>query len=318
MKKSSLPIIKHITPFLDYIDVEKGLSKKTQENYSRFLDRFKRWLVDSKKSLLVPHDLTKELVWDYRLFLSRKAISRQTKQTLSKKTQNYYLIALRALLSYFAEKDILSLPPEKIQLAKQTKAETVHFLTLEKVLKLLDSPKGSEISILRDKAIIETLFSTGLRVSELVKLNRNDISVKDTNKVIEHKVVGKGNKVRPVYFSTRALKSLASYFKARTDMDPAIFINYSPINKEKADRRLTTRSVERIIKKYVKISGLPLNTTPHTLRHSFATDLLMRGVDLRLVQEFLGHSDISTTQIYTHVTSKKLKDVYNEFHNKAK
>ena len=318
MTKSKSPIIKLIPDFLDYIDVEKGLSPKTQENYARFLKRFENWLSFKKMTNLLPHELTKEIIWKYRIFLARQTTSRQTKVNLSKKTQNFYLIALRSLLSYFVEKDIISLPPDKISLAKQEKNSSVHFLSLDKIKKLLDSPSVKNIQGLRDKAILETLFSSGMRVSELVALNRNEVSVKkNTDKVFELPIRGKGNKTRTIYFSIRAVKAIRAYVAERKDLDPALFVNFAVIKKDATSRRLTTRSVERIVKKYVKLAGLHLKTTPHTLRHSFATDLLNNGVDLRLVQEFLGHSDISTTQIYTHVTSKKLSDVYNKFHAKS-
>ena len=317
MKKVNSPIIKLIPDFLDYIDVEKGLSPKTQENYARFLKRFENWLNVKKMNSLLPHELTKEIIWKYRIFLARQTTSRQTKINLSKKTQNFYLIALRSLLSYFVDKDIISLPPDKISLANQEKNPSVHFLSLDKVKKLLDSPSQKNVQGLRDKAILETLFSSGMRVSELVALNRNEVSVKNTDKVFELPIKGKGNKTRTVYFSIRAVNAIRAYVSERTDIEPALFINFSVIKKAATSRRLTTRSVERIVKKYVKLAGLHLKTTPHTLRHSFATDLLNNGVDLRLVQEFLGHSDISTTQIYTHVTNKKLSDVYNKFHAKS-
>lgn len=316
MKPSSTPLIKHIPDFLDYIDVEKGLSSKTQENYGRFLDRFVSWLKTQNLEGLLPHQLTEKHLWDYRVFLARATRSRQTKLNLKKATQNYYLIALRGLLSYLTDKDILSLPADKLKLSKQKKEKSVHFLNLAQVKSLLDSPDTSEPIGLRDRAILEVLFSTGLRVAELGALNREQIKITPNSKFLEITVVGKGSHPRPIYFSERALHWLKKYLDKREDMDPALFINY----KEGAsERRLTVRSVENIVKKYVKMAGLPIMTTPHTLRHSYATDLLNQGVDLRLVQEFLGHQDISTTQIYTHVTNKKLRDVYLKHHsgNKA-
>ncbi|MBI5077210.1 tyrosine-type recombinase/integrase [Candidatus Falkowbacteria bacterium] len=314
MQPSTLPITQHIKNFLDYIDIEKGLSSKTQENYSRYLKRFTDWLKENKLHDLLPHQLDDNRLWNYRVFLARKTLSRQTKQSLSKKTQNFYLIALRALLSYFAEKDILSLPADKIKLAKQNANHSIHFLPFDQIEKLLASPDVENIIGLRDRAILETLFSSGLRVSELVSLNRENFEkVKD--KFLELSIMGKGNKSRAVYFSSRCLVWLAKYLQARKDVDKALFVNYKPGAEKAVSRRITSRSVESIIKKYNKIAGLPLNTTPHTLRHSYATDLLNQGVDLRLVQEFLGHANISTTQIYTHVTNKKLKDVYLRFHS---
>ena len=316
MKKSQLPIIKQIPDFLDYLDIEKGLSTKTQENYARFLHHFVSWL--EKNHLLtdlLPHQLTAKHIWDYRVYLSRGVSSRKTHQPLKKNTQNYYLIALRALLSYFADKDILALPADKIKLAKQPKDKKIHFLKLDEVRKLLDAPSTIEEPDLRDKAILETLFSTGTRVSELAALNREQFSkIKNKNNFLELAIIGKGNKPRTVYFSTRCLKWLNQYLAKRTDIDPALFISYHAGAEASKSRRLSTRAIEKVVKKHTKIAGLSLLTTPHTLRHSYATDLLMQGVDLRLVQEFLGHSSISSTQIYTHVTNKKLRDVYLKFH----
>ncbi|MEK7159679.1 MAG: tyrosine-type recombinase/integrase [Patescibacteria group bacterium] len=308
-----LPIAKHINNFLDYLDVEKGLSKKTQENYSRFIKRFTDWLEQKKLTKLTPADITADLVSKYRLFLSRQTLSQQTKTELAKSTQNYYLIALRSMLSYFSEKEITSLAPDKIKLAKRPKNQSVHFLNVDNVRKLFDSVDVTNTSGLRDRAILEAIFSTGSRVSELTKLNREQLNFKNIKEVFELKITGKGNKTRTIYFSPRALEWLKKYLDSRIDLDPALFINFGNNDDSK---RLTPRSIERIIKKYVKIAGLPIETTPHTLRHSFATDLLSRGVDLRLVQEFLGHESISTTQIYTHVTNKKLKDVFSKFHDK--
>ena len=313
MNPTSLPIVKHINNFLDYLDVEKGLSKKTQENYSRFIKRFTDWLEQKKLIKLTPADITADLVSKYRLFLSRQTLSQQTGAELAKSTQNYYLIALRALLGYFSEKEIASLAPDKIKLSKRPKNNSIHFLNVDNVRKLFDSVDVDNAIGLRDRAILEALFSTGCRVSELTKLNREQLNFKNIKEVFELKITGKGNKTRTIYFSPRSLEWLKKYIKSRHDIDPALFINYS---KSEESKRLTTRSIERIIKKYVKIAGLPIETTPHTLRHSFATDLLSRGVDLRLVQEFLGHESISTTQIYTHVTNKKLKDVFSKFHDK--
>lgn len=313
MTNTPLPIVKQVNSFLDYLDVEKGLSKKTQENYGRFIKRFTDWLEKCKLVKLTPAGITADLVSKYRLYLSRQTLSQQTKTELAKSTQNYYLIALRSLLSYFSEKGIDSLSPDKIKLAKRPKNQSVHFLNVENVRKLFDAVDVANAIGLRDRAILEALFSTGSRVSELTKLNREQLNFKNIKEVFELKITGKGNKTRTIYFSPRALEWLKKYCSTRQDIDPSLFINYG---KNADSMRLTPRSVERIIKKYVKIAGLPLETTPHTLRHSFATDLLSRGVDLRLVQEFLGHESISTTQIYTHVTNKKLKDVFSKFHDK--
>ena len=237
------------------------------------------------------------------------------KRTLKKSTQNYYLIALRSLLEFFVEKNIPSLSPTAVKLAKDKTEKEVKYLTLRQIEKLLLAPDTNKKTGLRDRAILETLFSTGLRVAELVSLDMDQIKIKSGTKELEIAIVGKGRKVRSVYFSERAVYWLRKYLNQRTDADKALFINYKPgIEKTNLNRRLTPKSVEGIVKKYVKIAGLPTLATPHTLRHSFATDLLARGVDLRLVQEFLGHRNIATTQIYTHVTNKQLKDIHRKLH----
>jgi len=317
MKKSTTPLIKHLTNFLDHCDVVKGLSSKTIENYGRFLDQFVKWLKKEKLEGLLPHQLTSDYIYRYRLYLSRQ-LSRKDNKNLKKSTQNYYLIALRALLSYFTDNDIESLPVEKIVLAREKGVKKVNFLNLEQIEKLLLSPDLKTDIGLRDRAILETFFSTGLRVSELVDLNRDQINFDYLNKhkveELELPITGKGGYTRTIYFSNRALKHLLKYLEKRVDADKALFINFKKDKKQKS-KRLTTRSVERIIKKYVKIAGLPIQTSPHTIRHSYATDLLEQGVDLRTIQEFLGHRSIVTTQVYTHVTSKHLKDVHKNFHS---
>ena len=309
------PIIKYLTDFLDYLEIEKGLSNKTQENYSRFLNKFFKWLADNNYADMKPNELSPAVIWKYRVFLSRR-VDPVRKKLLKKSTQNYYLIALRALLEFFIEKDIDSLPPGKIKLAKDRSEKEVKFLTLNQVENLLLSPDTSKIIGLRDRAILESLFSTGLRVAELVALNRDQFKINNDTKELEVVIVGKGEKTRTVYFSERAVRWLNKYLSKRKDMDEALFINYKPgIEKTGKSRRLTTKSVEDIVKKYVKIAGLPIMATPHTLRHTYATDLLSEGVDLRLVQEFLGHKNIATTQIYTHVTNKRLRDIHKKFHS---
>ncbi|HOZ56355.1 MAG: Tyrosine recombinase XerD [Parcubacteria group bacterium ADurb.Bin316] len=312
------PITEYLVDFLDFLEIEKGLSAKTQENYARFLNKFFYWLRDNKLSKMKPAQLTPDHVWKYRVFLSRH-IDPLSKQPLKKSTQNYYLIALRSLLEFFVEKDITTLSPSKIKLAKDKSEKEVKFLQLEQIEKLLLAPDVNTKIGLRDRAILETLFSTGLRVAELVNLNVDQIKIPSGSKDLEIAVVGKGKKVRSIYFSERALHWLKVYLDKRSDMDEALFINYKP-GKEKNNisRRLTTKSVEDIVKKYVKIAGLPVMATPHTIRHSFATDLLANGVDLRLVQEFLGHRNIATTQIYTHVTNKQLRDIHKKMHGGAK
>ncbi len=315
MKRSKTPIIHHIPDFLDYCEIEKGLSDNTQKNYERYLSRFVLWLKSINKSDLLPHQLTNEHIWDYRLFLSRKYRIRG--KTLKKITQNYYLIALRAILSYFVAKDIQSIPPDKIQLPKGAKkGKTVKFLNLEQIQKLLEAPKTRTRSSLRDKAILETLFSTGLRIAELVSLNQEQFTNINKKKDLELGIIGKGERPRTVYFSERALEWIKRYLETRKDKEKALFINYR--SRKDADSRLTARSIERIVKKYSILAGVPISTTPHTIRHSYATDLLTQGVDLRTIQEFLGHKNIVTTQIYTHVTSKRLRDIHRKYHSGKK
>jgi site-specific recombinase XerD len=311
------PIIEYLTDYLDYLEIEKGLSDKTQENYARFLNKFFNWLTDNSLDKLAPDKLTDKHVWKYRVYLSRH-IDPRTKRGLKKSTQNYYLIALRSLLEFFVERGVTSLSPTAIKLAKDKSEKEVKFLQLDQLQKLLSTPDKNTLSGLRDQAILESLFSTGLRVAELVALGREQFKLSPAHlkEGAEIAVVGKGGRVRTVYFSKRAIKALKAYLDRRQDMDEALFINYRPgADKSGADRRLTTKSIEDIVKKYVKIAGLPVMATPHTLRHSFATDLLSQGVDLRLVQEFLGHRNIATTQIYTHVTSKQLKDIHKKRHS---
>jgi len=311
MEKSPKPIPHHLSDFLDWLEIEKGLSSKSQENYARFLKRFFDWLKMSSLENLKPHELTPEHIRKYRLFLSRQYLPK-TKQPLKKSTQNYYLIAFRSLLNYFADRDILSLPAEKIKLAKDKGERQVRFLNLEQLEKLFSTPDVSKIQGLRDRAILETLFSTGTRIAELTALNWEQIKINLGMEELELSIVGKGGRIRTVYFSQRALFWLRKYLETRKDKEKALFINYR--SKIRAPRRLTPRSIEKIIKKYAILAGLPLTTTPHVMRHSFATDLLNQGVDLRTIQEFLGHKSIAATQIYAHVTSKQLRDIHRKFH----
>lgn len=309
MQKSPKPFPYHMTDFLDWLDIERGLSPKSQESYARFLRRFLDWLKISNLDDLKPHELSPDHIWKYRVFLSRQSLS-STQKLLKKTTQNYYLIALRSLLNYFAEHDILSLPAEKIKLAKNKNQRHVRFLSLEQLKKLFSIPSDSTIQGLRDRAILEAFFSTGLRISELVALNRDQFKLKQGMKDLELSIIGKGSVVRTVYFSERALSALNEYLRIRTDGEKALFVNH----RAKIMQRLTPRSIQKMIKKYALLVGLPVTTTPHVMRHSFATDLLSQGVDLRTIQEFLGHRNISATQIYTHVTSKKLREVHRQFH----
>lgn len=321
MQKSDKPIIKHITNFLEYLEIERGVADKTQENYGRYLNKFVNWLITTHNEGLKPHELTSDHVWKYRIFLARSPISDKDKKTLKKITQNHYLIALRSLLTYFTERDIQSLPTEKVKLAKEKVIRSVKFLTLDQIEKLLLTPNMSHNIGIRDRAILEVLFSTGIRVAELAALNRDQIKIKPDTKDLELGIIGKGSRPRTVYFSERSVKWLREYLKTRSDDDKALFINYRPGQSDKnspSPRRLTTRSVERIMEKYSKMAGLPIDATPHTLRHSYATDLLNQGADLRTVQELLGHQNVSTTQIYTHVTNKRLRDMHRQFHSGKK
>ena len=320
MNKSSVPIIKHIPRFLEYIEVEKGLSPVTSRNYHNFLKVFVDWLKNEKLSDTKPHELTPEYIWDYRLYLSRKL---DDGHLIKKTTQSYYLISIRALLNYFADQDIISLPAEKIKLPKLTdKDKKIKFLKVEQIEKLFLMPDINTLPGLRDRAMLEALFSTGMRVSELVSLN---INLFDRNNLLAGKfselelsIPGKGGSVRTIYFSHRALKCLADYLKTRNDLLTPLFINYTPSKDLKDEKRLAVRSIERLVKKYTVMAGLPVDATPHTLRHSYATDLLEQGADLRSVQELLGHKNIVTTQIYTHVTNTQLKNIHRKFHSGSK
>lgn len=313
MENSNIPIIKHIPDFLDYCEIERGLASKTQENYGRYLKKFSNWLINNHKDDIKPHELTPEHIWDYRLYLARFK-DPSTGKVLSKLTQNYYLIALRSLLAYFSAKDIISLPADKIQLPKDAKTgKDIKFLSLEQIEKLLLAPNAESLDGIRDRAILESLFSTGLRIAELVALNKEQFKNIDHKEDLEISVIGKGNHTRTVYFSERALSWIKRYLKTRDDEEKALFINYR--RRKDSDSRLTPRSVERLVKRYSTLANIPFFTTPHTLRHSMATDLLNQGVDLRIIQEFLGHRNIATTQIYTHVTNKKLRDIHRQFHS---
>ena len=301
----------YVKPFLEYLDIEKGLSNKTQETYSRLLNTFFKWLKQNGLEDMKPHELTEDKIWNYRVYLSRK-INYKTNEPLKRTSQNYYLITLRNFLKFLTERNIRSFPPEKIKLVKIKPSErSIKFLTLDQIKKLLESPCTSKLSGLRDRAILELFFSTGLRIAELVSLNRNQIKIGKEDD-LEVVVVGKGNRSRPVYFSPRALKWLKKYLQSREDKEKALFINYK--GPKNADKRLSIRSIENIVKKYAIMAGLPSFTVPHTIRHSFATNLLAQGVDLREIQEFLGHKSIGTTQLYASVTNKRLRDIHRKFH----
>lgn len=307
--------MQHLPDFLDYCEVEKGLRSNTQRNYERYLKKFTNWLKAQKLDGLLPHQLTGDHIFQYRLYLSRGQ-SPYTGQTLKKGTQHYYLIALRAFLRYFVAKDIVSLPPDKITLPKGNKDDkTLKFLNLEQVEKLLTAAQPTTATSIRDRAILESFFSTGLRIAELVALDIDQFANIKNKPDLELSIIGKGGKPRTIYFSERALGWIKKYILLRQSSNPdekALFLNFRKISK--SGTRLTPRTIERIVKKYSIQAGIPIFTTPHTLRHSYATDLMNQGVDIRTVQEFLGHKNIATTQIYTHVTNKRLRDIHRQFH----
>lgn len=301
--------------FLEYVEIEKGRSLKTVENYNHYLTVFL-----NHTKIKNPEDIKDEVVREFRLWLNRqpahKAAKRPDKmqETLSRKTQNYYLIAIRAFLKYLARQEIKSMPSERIELAK-TPERSLDLITEAELKRLLDAPKGNDLKALRDKAILELLFSTGLRVSELCSLTRDiDLSTDELS------IIGKGRKVRVVFISDHAKSILREYLAKRKDLDDALFIQLSKNGKVQGDKgkglALTKRSIERIIKSCTVKAGISKRVTPHTMRHLFATDLLSNGADLRSVQALLGHANIGTTQIYTHVTDRHLRDIHKKFHNK--
>lgn len=301
--------------FLEYVEIEKGRSLKTVENYDHYLSVFLEHTKAKK-----PGDITDDVVREFRLWLNRQpahpaAITpAKMNETLSRKTQNYYLIALRAFLKYLARQEIKSLPSERIELAK-TPERSLDLITESELKRLLEAPKSGSIEDLRDRAILELLFSTGLRVSELCALTRDvDLSSDEIS------IVGKGKKVRVVFISDYAKKILRDYLAARKDLDDALFVQLSKNSQSQKKRgktlALTKRSVERIVKRCAIKAGISKRVTPHTMRHMFATDLLSNGADLRSVQALLGHANIGTTQIYTHVTDRHLREIHKKFHNR--
>jgi len=292
--------------FLEHLEIEKGRSLKTIENYDRYLMRFLTYAKIEK-----PRAITDEVVRSYRLWLNRQTT--EAGEPIKKRTQNYYLIALRSFLKYLAFRGISSLAPERIELAKVAE-RNLDLISTDELARLLAAPDGSDIKSLRDKAMLELLFSTGLRVSELCSLSCDINLNKD-----EFSIRGKGEKVRVVFLSESAKQAVKAYLDARTDMDDALFIRTDKVEKgDNSSLRLTPRSVERIIKRYAIQAGISKKVTPHIIRHSFATDLLENGADLRSVQMLLGHANITTTQIYTHVTDKQLREVHKAFHNKKR
>jgi site-specific recombinase XerD len=295
------------TDFLEHMEIEQGRSQKTIANYDHYLIRLMDFAGDIKVD-----EITPELVRKWRLWLNR--LGTNVSDELEKSTQNYHLIALRSFLKYCAKRDIKTMSADKIELAK-TSRKQVTFLNIDELNRLFDQPDVSKINGLRDRAILELLFSSGLRVSELVNLNIDNINLKRR----EFMVRGKGQKDRPIFISERSSEWIQKYLDKRADNDPALFVRYSGKKEASMDgnfNRLTTRSVQRMVERCAKLAGITKHVSPHTMRHSYATDLLMNGADLRSVQALLGHSNIATTQIYTHVTDTHLKSVHEQFHNK--
>jgi len=317
---------KYLIEFLEHLEIERNRSQKTVRNYNFYISRFINWAGDKK-----PEDLTAEDVRKYRLHLNR--FIDNFGEELKKNTQNYHLIALRSFLKYLAKRDMRTLSPEKIELMKMPDREVI-FLEQEEVARLLEAPmltknkkadaegddkRQSDIlrQKYRDKAILEMLFSTGLRVSELAGLKKENINLNRD----EFTVTGKGRKSRVVFVSEQAKVWLKKYFAARKDMNPYLFVGHDKKSKKASDAEdepLTTRSIQRIVHKHAKAAGITKPVTPHTLRHSFATDLLQNGADIRSVQSMLGHSSITTTQIYTHITDKELRNIHKKFHGKKR
>lgn len=312
----------YLTQFLEHLEIERNRSQKTVENYHFYLSRFIEWLGENASS----KDITAEAVRKYRLWLNR--FTDNHGKLLKKNTQNYHLIALRSFLKYLAKRDVVALAPEKIELMKMPDRE-VSFLDTDDITRILQAPikniskknlekeNGGGMTLLiayRDKAILELLFSTGLRVSELAKLEKDDINLKRD----EFTVSGKGGKSRVVFLSDDAKTWLQKYLSTRQDMNHYLFISHDKrFGKQKNhDEPLTPRSIQRIVQKHALGAGITKNVTPHTMRHSYATDLLQNGADIRSVQSMLGHCSITTTQIYTHITDKELKNVHKRFHSK--
>ena len=311
MPKSELQKLAH--DFLDYLEIEKGRATNTVANYKFYLKRFFIWA-----NINDPAQISQDMVRNFRLWLNRQKDANG--QPLKKNTQNYHLIALRAFLKYLAKRDIKTLAPEKIELAKMPDRQ-IEFLEGTELETFLTAPETidqPEIIKLRDKAILETLFSTGLRVSELASLKKEDINLNKD----EFTVRGKGSKLRVVFLSNQAKHWIKKYLEARKDMSQYLFTNHDKANKKRSEKKddkgLTPRSVQRIVQKYAKIAGITKKITPHVLRHSYATDLLSNGADIRSVQTMLGHSSITTTQIYTHITDKQLREVYKNFHGRKR
>ena len=302
-----------IEEFLEHLEIERHSSPLTIRNYRHYLGRFSLWF-KRQNAKAIPSSINLEIIKKYRVFLAR--FTPPNGILLSRSTQSYHVIALRAFLRWLVKNDYQTLAPEKVDIPK-AESKSLKFLSTEQVERLLSQPQFSARTGLRDKAILEVLFSTGLRVSELVKLNRDQIDLKRR----EFGVIGKGGRARVVFLSERAVKWLKRYLDSRQDSWQPLYLHYARKEEEQTNgekMRLTARSVQRIVDKYSKKAKLPVKVTPHVIRHSFATDLLIAGADIRAVQEMLGHKNIQTTQIYTHVTNKQLRSVHEAFHGKGK
>lgn len=296
--------------FFEYLEIERGRSVKTVINYERYIDRFLTFAKISD-----PKDLTEELVREFRLYLNRQSGTKVggRRDPMKRRTQNYYLIALRAFLKFLRKRGISSLSPERIELAKVPE-RSLDLISENELKRLMNSPKTDSLQGKRDRAILELLFSTGLRVSELCSLSIDDVDLTRD----EFSVRGKGDKVRVVFLSDEAKSAIKNYLADRKDMDDALFIRYGKKAHVGEDARVTPRTIQRVLKQYATKAGITRKVTPHVIRHSFATDLLSNGADLRSVQALLGHANIGTTQIYTHVTDSHLREVHKKFHGKRK
>jgi len=294
--------------FLEYLEIERGRSVKTVENYDRYLERFFAFAKATK-----PKDVTEEHIREFRLYLNRQPGTKigGRVEPMKRRTQNYYLIALRAFLKYINGRGVETISPERIELAKVPE-RSLDLISSAELARLRAAPDTKTIEGKRDKAILELLFSTGLRISELCALSIDDVDLSRD----EFSVRGKGDKIRVVFLSDSAREAIRNYLKARKDLDGAMFVRYGRKVNDGGDLRLQARAIQRLLKTYAAVAGITRKVTPHVIRHSFATDLLQNGADIRSVQALLGHASINTTQIYTHVTDKHLRDVHKKFHGK--
>lgn len=305
-----MSLVEQKRQFLEYLEIERGRSVKTIENYDRYLSRF----LDFAK-VTAAKDITEEQVREFRLYLNRQPGTKNggRRDSMKRRTQNYYLIAVRAFLKFLRKRGIPSLNPERIELAKVPE-RSLDLISPAELERLMSAPKTDSILGKRDRAILELLFSTGLRISELCALSIDDVDLSRD----EFSVRGKGDKVRVVFLSDEAKLSVRNYLDSRKDMDDALFVRYGKKAHIGEDARITPRTVQRLLKQYATKAGITRKVTPHVIRHSFATDLLSNGADLRSVQALLGHANIGTTQVYTHVTDAHLREVHKRFHGKKK